>query len=141
MIAATVFEMWSLQDLERVTASVGVGPRTGGGKRTKEQMEWYVLSRFLEKAIPTGIFRLPVAGRNGSPAREEPDYVLMRAGTNRVIALVKITEATMKRTSFLTNAWLCSDILVEDFRVAPPGQGWIGGFGLCITRTARQRTV
>jgi hypothetical protein len=95
MIAATVFEMWSLQDLERVTASVGrVGPRTGGGKRTKEQMEWYVLSRFLEKAIPAGIFRLPVAGRNGSPAREEPDFVLMRAGTNDVIALVEITEAT-----------------------------------------------
>jgi hypothetical protein len=61
-------------------------------------MEWYVLSRFLEKAIPTGIFRLPV-GRNGSPAREEPGYVLMRAGTNHVIALVEITEATMKRTS------------------------------------------
>src|SRR6266498_3026623 len=94
MIAATVFEMWSLQDLERVTASVGrVGPRTGPGKRTKEQMEWFVLSRFLEKAIPADIFRLPVEGRRGHP-EHEPDFVLMRPGTTDAIALVEITEAT-----------------------------------------------
>jgi hypothetical protein len=94
MIAATVFEIWSLQDLECITASVGrVGPRTGPEKRTKEQTEWWVLRWFLEKAIRDGIFNLPIAGRNGSP-EEEPDFVLMRAGTNDVIALVEITEAT-----------------------------------------------
>src|SRR5262245_24664468 len=95
MTARAVFEIWSLADLDRVTASVGqVGPRTGRAKRTKKQMEWFVLSQFLEKAIPDGIFKLPIAGRNGSRAGEEPDFVLMRAGTNEVIALVEITEAT-----------------------------------------------
>jgi hypothetical protein len=95
MTAPVVFEIQSLADLEHITDSVGqVGPRTGRAKRTKEQMEWFVLSRFLEKAIPNGIFKLPIAGRNGSRGREEPDFVLMRAGTNDVIALVEITEAT-----------------------------------------------
>jgi hypothetical protein len=94
MTAPAVFEIRSLADLDRITASVGqVGPRTGPGKRTKEQMEWYVLSRFLEKAIPADIFRLPVKGRNGRPPHE-PDFVLMRPGTTDVIALVEITEAT-----------------------------------------------
>jgi hypothetical protein len=93
--APVVLEIQSLADVEHITDSVGpVGPRTGPDKRTKEQMEWYVLRWFLEKAIPDGIFSLPIAVRNGSPAREEPDFVLMRAGTNDVIALVEITEAT-----------------------------------------------
>ena len=69
-MTAQAFEISSLEDLERVTASVGrVGPRTGPDKRTKEQMEWYVLRRFLEKAIPTGIFGLPLAIRRGCPPK------------------------------------------------------------------------
>jgi hypothetical protein len=60
MTAPVVFEIQSLADLEHITDSVGqAGPRTGRAKRTKEQMEWFVLSRFLEKAIPDGIFKLP----------------------------------------------------------------------------------
>jgi hypothetical protein len=91
---AQAFEISSLQDLERVTASVGpVGPRTGPDKRTKDQMEWYVLRRFLEKAIPTGIFGLPLAIRRGCPPKE-PDFVLMHAGTTDAIGLVEITAAT-----------------------------------------------
>jgi hypothetical protein len=63
MTAPVVFEIQSLADLEHITDSVGqAGPRTGRAKRTKEQMEWFVLSRFLEKAIPDGIFKLPIAG-------------------------------------------------------------------------------
>jgi hypothetical protein len=92
-MTAQAFEISSLEDLERVTASVGlVGPRTGPDKRTKEQMEWYVLRRFLEKAIPTGIFGLPLAIRRGPP--KEPDFVLMHGGTTNAIGLVEITEAT-----------------------------------------------
>jgi hypothetical protein len=94
--AAPAFKIRSLEDLERVTASVGqVGPRTGPGKRSTEQMEWYVLRQFLEKAIPATIFKLPIAGRNGCPP-DEPDFVLMRPGTADVIALVEITKATDK---------------------------------------------
>jgi hypothetical protein len=79
-MTAQAFEISSLEDLERVTASVGlVGPRTGAAKRTKEQMEWYVLRRFLEKAIPAGIFGLPLAIRRGCPPKE-PDFVLMHGG-------------------------------------------------------------
>jgi hypothetical protein len=94
MTAPAVFKIRSLADLERVTDSVGqVGPRTGPGKRTKRQKEWYVFCRFLEKAIPADIVTLPVKGRYGCPPRE-PDFVLMRPGTADVIALVEITEAT-----------------------------------------------
>jgi hypothetical protein len=93
--ATPAFEIRSLEDLERVTASVGqVGPRTGPGKRSKKQKEWRVLRQFLEEAIPADIFKLPIACRDGSRAREEPDFVLMRAGTNDMMALVEITEAT-----------------------------------------------
>jgi hypothetical protein len=93
-MTAQAFEISSLEDLERVTASVGlVGPRTGPDKRTKEQMEWYVLRQFLEKAIPATIFKLPIAGRKGCPP-DEPDFVLMRPETTDVIGLVEITEAT-----------------------------------------------
>jgi hypothetical protein len=81
-----------------------VGPRTGPGKRNKQQKEWYVLRRFLEKAIPADIFKLPLAGRNGCPGIE-PDFVFMRAGTTNVVGLVEITEATgetdqRERTAF-----------------------------------------
>ena len=94
MTASVFFEIRSLADLDGVTASVGpVGPRTGPGKRTKQQTEWWVLSRFLEKAIPADIFRLPVEGRRGHP-KDEPDFVLMRPGTTDVIALIEITVAT-----------------------------------------------
>ncbi len=94
MSAAPAFEIRSLEDLERVTASAGqVGPRTGPGKRSNEQMEWYVLRQFLEKAIPATIFKLPIAGRKGCPP-DEPDFVLMRPETTDVIGLVEITEAT-----------------------------------------------
>jgi hypothetical protein len=94
MTASAFFEIRSLADLDGITASVGpVGPRTGPGKRTKQQTEWFVLSRFLEKAIPADIFRLPVEGRRGHP-KDEPDFVLMRPGTTDAIALVEITEAT-----------------------------------------------
>jgi hypothetical protein len=94
MTASAFFEIRSLADLDGVTASVGpVGPRTGPGKRTKQQMEWWVLSRFLEKAIAADVFRLPVKGRHGRPPHE-PDFVLVRPGTTDVIALVEITEAT-----------------------------------------------
>jgi hypothetical protein len=93
-MTAQAFEISSLEDLERVTASVGlVGPRAGADKRTKEQMEWYVLRRFLEKAIPTGIFGLPLAIRRGCPPKE-PDFVLMHGGTTNATGLVEITEAT-----------------------------------------------
>jgi hypothetical protein len=103
--AAPIFEVWTLEDLERITASVGqVGPRTGPSKRNKQQKEWYVLRRFLEKAISADIFKLPIAGRNGCPGIE-PDFVLMRAGTTNVVGLVEITEATdetdqRERTAF-----------------------------------------
>jgi hypothetical protein len=94
MTASAFFEIWSLADLDGVTASVGpVGPRTGPGKRTKQQMEWWVLSRFLEKAIAADVFRLPVKGRHGRPPHE-PDFVLVRPGTTDVIALIEITVAT-----------------------------------------------
>jgi hypothetical protein len=102
---STDIRIWALEDLERITASVGqVGPRTGPGKRNKQQKEWYVLRRFLEKAIPADIFKLPIAGRNGCPGIE-PDFVFMRAGTTNVVGLVEITEATgetdqRERTAF-----------------------------------------
>lgn len=56
-------------------------------------MEWYVLRQFLEKAILEDIFKLPVKGRHGSPPYE-PDFVLTRAGTTDLVALIEITEAT-----------------------------------------------
>jgi hypothetical protein len=91
MTAAPVFEIWSLKDLP-----VGrVGSRTGPDKRTKRQKEWHVFRRFLEKAIPADIVRLPVKCRHGCPPCE-PDFVLMRPGTADVIALVEITEATIE---------------------------------------------
>jgi hypothetical protein len=91
--AATAFEIQRLEDLERVTASVGqVGSRAGPDKRSHEQMEWYVLRHFLETAIPATIFKLPIAGRRGCPP-DEPDFVLRHPETSDVI-LVEITEAT-----------------------------------------------
>ena len=81
MSAAPTFEIRSLEDLERVTASVRrVGPRPGPGKRTKKQMGCYVLRQFLENAILEDIFKLSLKGRHGSPPYE-PDFVLTRAGT------------------------------------------------------------
>jgi hypothetical protein len=95
-MSTLVFEVSNLEDLEGVAASVGlpVGPRTGAGKRTKIKKEWYVLLEFLRKAIPAGVFELPIVIRSGRPLEDEPDFILTRGATDEVIGLVEITEAT-----------------------------------------------
>jgi hypothetical protein len=94
-MTAQVFEISRLEDLQGVRTSVGlpVGPRTGPRKRTQEKKNWFVLLGFLEEAIPVGIFKLPIAVRNGRPP-DEPDFVVIRAGTTDMVGLVEITEAT-----------------------------------------------
>lgn len=85
----------SLEDLKNIDASVG--PRTGPNKRTHEQKEWYVFRWFLQKAIPAGVFGLPIEIRHGDPSgdKPEPDFVVMRPDMpDDVVALVEITEAT-----------------------------------------------
>ena len=95
-MTAQAFEISKVEDLDGVASSVGlpVGSRTGPGKRTHEKKEWFVVLGFLKGAIPAGIFKLPIAIRGGRPP-DEPDFVIMRAGTNDdIIGLVEITEAT-----------------------------------------------
>src|SRR5262245_30697318 len=61
-----------------------VGPRTGPGKRTKAQKEWYVIERFLKTAIPLGMLELPITIRNGTPPNE-PDFVVTSAGSTATL--------------------------------------------------------
>jgi hypothetical protein len=77
-------------------ASIGlkVGSRTGRHKRTKEDMEWYVVGRFLRETISTGIFVPPISVRKGYPP--DPDFVVVGADAKEPIALIEITEATDK---------------------------------------------
>jgi hypothetical protein len=70
------------------------GPRTGPSKRTKDDMEWYVVRRFLKEAISKGIFVPPISVRKGCPP--DPDFVVVGADSNEIIALIEITEATDK---------------------------------------------
>ena len=91
-MTAQTFEISSLQDLDGIAAvvSLPVGRRVG---RPQEKKEWFVILRFLNRAIPADMFELPIAIRQGRPP-EEPDFVVTRGGTNDVIGLIEITEAT-----------------------------------------------
>lgn len=75
------------------TVGLPVGPR---GLRTKEKQEWYVLLKLLRQAIPAGVFQLPVDIRcgNADALLPEPDFVMSHAGTDDVVAILEITEAT-----------------------------------------------
>jgi hypothetical protein len=92
---ASMVTIRTVDDLANAERLVGlpVGPR---GLRTKEKQEWYVLLKFLQPAIPAGVFELPVDIRCGTAdaTLPEPDFVVSRAGTDDVAALVEITEAT-----------------------------------------------
>jgi hypothetical protein len=71
-----------------------VGSRIGVHKRTKDDMEWYVVRRFLRETISTGIFEFPIYVRKGCPP--DPDFVVVGADAKEPIALIEITEATVK---------------------------------------------
>lgn len=68
-----------------------VGPRTGAGKRTQDQKEWYVVRRFLKEAMATDIFRPPISIWKANPP--QPDFE-MEHGPSRNLGLIEITEAT-----------------------------------------------
>jgi hypothetical protein len=83
-------------------ASIGlkVGSRTGPHKRTKDDMEWYVVRRFLRETISTGIFVPPISVRKGY--LPDPDFVVVGADAKEPIALIEITEATDKNDGIRT---------------------------------------
>lgn len=93
--AASMVTIQTIDDLANAEKSVGlpVGPR---GSRTKEKKEWYVLLKLMRQAIPLGIFELPADVRcgNANAISPEPDFVMSRANTNDMTALVEVTEAT-----------------------------------------------
>jgi hypothetical protein len=67
-----------------------VGPRSGPGKRTNAEKEWYVLRRFLREAMSVNLFNCPLVIRAGMPP-DEPDFTLEHRNST---SLIEITEAT-----------------------------------------------
>lgn len=68
-----------------------VGPRTGAGKRSQADTEWFVVRRFLEVALGSGIFVAPFSIERTAPPA--PDFTV-RFGSGDIVAFVEITEAT-----------------------------------------------
>jgi hypothetical protein len=68
---------------------LAVGPRTGPNKRSQDDKEWYVARRFLESAIPAGLFRCPLSIWKEVPPR--PDFSVL---SNGIDVAIEITEAT-----------------------------------------------
>jgi hypothetical protein len=68
-----------------------VGPRTGAGRRTQDDKEWYVARHFLKRAIRARLLKPPFAVRKAGPP--EPDFVL-EFNNGKVMAWMEITEAT-----------------------------------------------
>jgi hypothetical protein len=73
------------------TLGLQVGSRTGAGKRTQDDTEWYVVCRFLKEGMLAGVFKPPLSVRKASPP--EPDFVL-EGSDGKAVALIEITEAT-----------------------------------------------
>jgi hypothetical protein len=86
----------SSKEVDVTFGSIGlkVGSRTGPRRRTKDDMEWYVVRRFLGETISTGLFVPPISVRKGCPP--DPDFVVVGADAKEPIALIEITEATDK---------------------------------------------
>jgi hypothetical protein len=86
----------SSKEVDVTFGSIGlkVGSRTGPHRRTKDDMEWYVVRRFLRETISAGLFVPPISVRKGCPP--DPDFVVIGADAKEPIALIEITEATDK---------------------------------------------
>ena|SRR5579872_3773121 len=87
-------ETVNVPDLAGLCAAFGplgssVGSRTGGGKRTQDDKEWFVVRRFLEVALREGILSAPILIQKQNPPL--PDFGLQ---FGEAIAHLEITEAT-----------------------------------------------
>jgi hypothetical protein len=69
----------SSKEVDVTFGSIGlkVGSRTGPHRRTKDDMEWYVVRRFLRETISAGLFVPPISVRKGCPP--DPDFVVIGA--------------------------------------------------------------
>jgi hypothetical protein len=67
-----------------------VGSRTGAGKRTQDDTEWFVVRHFLKAGLKAGIFEAPISVQKRNPP--EPDFALeLNDGDT---GFLEITEAT-----------------------------------------------
>jgi hypothetical protein len=67
-----------------------VGPRTGVGKRSQDDKEWFVVRRFLKAGLRAGIFEVPISVQKRNPP--EPDFALELNDGDA--GFFEITEAT-----------------------------------------------
>ena len=67
-----------------------VGRRTGPGRRTQDDKEWFVVRHFLKAGLFTGIFEAPISVQKRNPP--EPDFALEL--NNGDTGFFEITEAT-----------------------------------------------
>jgi hypothetical protein len=70
---------------------LGGWPRTGSGKRTHDDKEWFVVRHYLKSNVARWNFLTPLSIQKGSPP--EPDFVLKFDSTD-IVALLEVTEAT-----------------------------------------------
>src|SRR5450755_2804274 len=69
---------------------LAVGPRTGPGRRTQDDEEWFVVRRFLKAASRAGMFVPPFSVQKRNPP--DPDFALELGDGS--VAFLEITEAT-----------------------------------------------
>jgi hypothetical protein len=123
-----------------------IGPRTGAGKRTQDDLEWFVVRHFLQAGLRARIFDAPVLVQKRNPP--EPDFRFeLGGGGSRTIALVEITEAThpadqREMTEFERSskpAMLLGDFGGRFSRGASqPGKAWVSDVLDAIKRKSRK---
>jgi hypothetical protein len=66
------------------------GSRTGAGKRTQDDTEWFVVRHFLRAGLQAGLFEAPISVQKRNPP--EPDFALEFNDVDT--GFLEITEAT-----------------------------------------------
>ena len=106
-----------------------VGRRTGPGRRTQDDKEWFVVRHFLKAGLFTGIFEAPISVQKRNPP--EPDFALeLNNGDTGFLEITEATDPADQREMTVFERSKSPAMLLGDFGgrfsggASQPGRAW-----------------